>query len=170
MSNNTYWNSTGKHQAAYQELCKLVPSSGPAGTIEGEMLRAATRLYHDYYNNGMINNTSGAVNYLIRCDELFDLELCEELEIVASECNTGHYTDKSLAYSLEVITDAVIEYLISKNGLYTESGDNMLDYDEPDVTFEDPDYTEEDMWEEEYEWVRDDVLADIEYDELNFKD
>ena len=170
MSNNTYWNSNGKHQAAYQELSKIVPSSGPAGTVEGEMLRASTRLYYDFYNNGMINNTSGAVNYLMRCDELFDLELCEELAIVESECNTGHYTDKSLSYSLEVITNVVIEYLISKDGLYTESGDDLFDYADPDITFEDNNYTEDDMWEEETAWERDDVLADLEYDELKFQD
>jgi len=168
MSNNTYWNSNGKHQAAYQELSKLVPSSGPAGTVEGEMLRAATRLYYDYYNNGMINNTSGAVNYLTRCDELFNLDIAEELEIVEPECNTGHYTDASLAYSLEIIADVVIEYVISKDGLYTESGDNMFDYAELDVTFEDDEYTEADMWEEETMW--DAAVSDLEYDELRFQD
>ena len=41
MSNNTYWNSNGKHELAYKELSKLVPLSGPAGTVEGEMLRSA---------------------------------------------------------------------------------------------------------------------------------
>jgi len=168
MSSNTYWNSNGKHQAAYQELCKLVPSSGPAGTVEGEMLRAVTRVYYDYYNNGMINNTSDAVHYLMHCDELFDLELCEELEFVESECNTGHYTNASLAYSLETIADTVIEYVISKNGVYTESGDNMFDYGDPDVIFEDDDYTEADMWEEETIW--DDAVGDFEYDELRFED
>jgi hypothetical protein len=171
MSNNTYWNSNGKHQAAYQELCKIVPSSGPAGTVEGEMLRAVTRIYYDYYNNGMINNTSGAVNYLMHCDELlFGLDLCEELAAIEPECNTGHYTNASLAYPLEIIADTVIEYAINKNGVYTESSDNMFDYADPDVTFEDDDYTEEDMWEEETMWETDDVLADCEYDELRFQD
>jgi hypothetical protein len=167
MSNNTYWNSNGKHQAAYQELSKLVPSSGPAGTVEGEMLRAATRLYYDYYNNGFCNNTSGAVNYLTRCDELFNLDIAEELEIVEPECNTPYYTNLPLAGPLETIADVVIEYVISKDGLYTESGDNLFDYADPDATDDDDTY---DFDDDDYSWETDDVLADLEYDELKFED
>jgi hypothetical protein len=167
MSNNTYWNSNGKHQAAYQELSKMVPSSGPAGTVEGEMLRAVTRLYYDFYNNGMVNNTSGAVNYLTRCDELFNLDIAEELEIVEPECNTPHYTNLPLAGPLETIADVVIEYVISKDGLYTESGDNLFDYADPDATDDDDTY---DFDDDDYSWETDDVLADLEYDELRFED
>jgi hypothetical protein len=164
---NRYWNSTGKHQAAYEELCKLVPSSGPAGTVEGEMLRAATRLYYDFYNNGMVNNTSGAVNYLTRCDELFNLDIAEELEIVEPECNTPYYTNLPLAGPLETIADVVIEYVISKDGLYTESGDNLFDYADPDATDDDDTY---DFDDDDYSWETDDVLADLEYDELRFEE
>lgn len=164
---NRYWNSTGKHQAAYEQLCKLVPSSGPAGTIEGEMLRAATRLYYDFYNNGFCNNTSGAVNYLTRCDELFNLGIANELELVGYECNTTYYTEAPLGAPLETITDAVIAYVISKDGLYTESGDNLFDYAEPDATDDDDTY---DFDDDDYSWERDDVLADLEYDELKFQD
>ena len=168
MSNNTYWNSNGKHQTAYEELSKIVPSSGPAGTIEGEMLRAATRLYYDYYNNGFCNNTSGAVNYLMRCDELFNLGIAEELDIVEPECNTPYYTDLPLADPLETITDVVIEYVISKDGLYTKSGDNLFDYADPDAIDDDDDTYDFD--DDDYSWERDDVLADLEYDELRFAD
>jgi hypothetical protein len=164
---NRYWNSTGKHQAAYEELCKLVPSSGPAGTVEGEMLRAATRLYYDFYNNGMVNNTSGAVNYLTRCDELFNLDIAEELEIVEPECNTPYYTNLPLAGPLETIADVVIEYVISKDGLYTESGDNLFDYADPDATDDDDIY---DFDDDDYSWETDDVLSDLEYNELRFED
>lgn len=167
MSNITYWYSNGKHQAAYEELSKIVPSSGPAGTIEGEMLRAATRLYYDYYNNGFCNNTSGAVNYLMRCDELFNLGIAEELNIVEPECNTLYYTTEPLAEPLETITNVVIEYLISKDGLYTESGDNLFDY--ADLDAEDDEDLYDDV-DDEYLWETDDVLADLEYDELKFQD
>jgi hypothetical protein len=167
MSNITYWYSNGKHQAAYEELSKIVPSSGPAGTIEGEMLRAATRLYYDYYNNGFCNNTSGAVNYLMRCDELFNLGIANELNIVEPECNTPYYTTEPLAEPLETITNVVIEYLISKDGLYTESGDNMFDYADLDVEDDEDPY---DDFDDEYLWETDDVLADLEYDELKFQD
>ena len=42
----------------------LVPASGPAKTLAGEVVRAAAKLRYDFYNNGMGNNTSGAINFL----------------------------------------------------------------------------------------------------------
>ena len=42
----------------------LVPSSGPAETLAGEIVRACSKLRYDFYNNGMGNNTSGAINFL----------------------------------------------------------------------------------------------------------
>lgn len=50
---NTYWNSKGKHQELYNKLEKeLVPASGRATTVAGEMLRGAANTYYDLYNNG----------------------------------------------------------------------------------------------------------------------
>jgi hypothetical protein len=115
----------------------------------------------------MVNNTSGAVNYLTRCDELFNLDIAEELEIVEPECNTPYYTNLPLAGPLETIADVVIEYVISKDGLYTESGDNLFDYADPDATDDDDTY---DFDDDDYSWETDDVLADLEYDELRFED
>lgn len=43
---------------------KLVPASGKCETVEGELLRAATRLTYDYYNNGFGNNWSNSYAYL----------------------------------------------------------------------------------------------------------
>lgn len=47
-----YLLGSGPHQAAYKELWKrLVPTSGPAATIQGELVRSATRLAWEYYRN-----------------------------------------------------------------------------------------------------------------------
>jgi hypothetical protein len=62
--NNTYWNSNGKYQSQYIELSKLVPYSGKCEYVEGELIRSLCKVYYDYYNNGMCNNTSGACNYI----------------------------------------------------------------------------------------------------------
>ena len=61
---NTYWSGTGTYQADYTRLVELMPGSGNADTLAGELVRACTRLAYDLYNNGMGNNTSGAVNML----------------------------------------------------------------------------------------------------------
>lgn len=53
---NSYWNETGYYQDDYDLLWNnLVPSSGEADTLHGELIRAIGRLYYDYCNNGNIN-------------------------------------------------------------------------------------------------------------------
>ena len=49
----TYWNSNSKQQEIYEQLWnKLVPWKGPAATKAGELLRAATRVYYRWFNDG----------------------------------------------------------------------------------------------------------------------
>lgn len=56
LSGNSYWNETGAYQKQWNELYEnLVPDSGEAGTIHGELIRCASRLFYDYCNNGNCN-------------------------------------------------------------------------------------------------------------------
>ena len=49
----TYWNKTGKHQDLYVRIHpQLVPSIGESKYAAGELLRIASNVYHDMYNNG----------------------------------------------------------------------------------------------------------------------
>jgi len=72
---NTYWNGTGNYQKDYDELYKLVPISGASKVLAGELTRAATKIGYDFYNNGMSNNTSGALllllNYNVICGNTY---------------------------------------------------------------------------------------------------
>jgi len=53
---NSYWNKTGAYEKEYSEFWdKLVPPSGDAPTVHGEMLRAIGRIAYDYANNGNCN-------------------------------------------------------------------------------------------------------------------
>ncbi len=55
MTENTYWNCKGKYQDKYEPLFQeLVPKEGPAKSLQGEVLRAASRIYYRYYNDGEI--------------------------------------------------------------------------------------------------------------------
>lgn len=55
-----YLLGSGHHQAAYGDLWKrLVPKNGPATTVQGELVRSATRLAWEYYRN---ENASWAVD------------------------------------------------------------------------------------------------------------
>jgi DnaJ-class molecular chaperone len=53
---NSYWNRTGAYQKEYNELYEeLVPSHGESDTINGELLRAVSRLGYEFCNNGNCN-------------------------------------------------------------------------------------------------------------------
>ena len=62
---NVYWDNQGKFQEQYNQLLDALPHYGKGSTKASEIFRAATKLYYDFYNNGMVNNTSGAANYLL---------------------------------------------------------------------------------------------------------
>lgn len=50
---DTYWNEKGRYTALYDKLyAKLVPEEGNSSTIAGEMLRVASSVYYDIFNNG----------------------------------------------------------------------------------------------------------------------
>lgn len=52
----TYWNHEGAYQRYYDKLyAELVPESGVAKTLHGELLRAAWCLSYEYFNNGNVN-------------------------------------------------------------------------------------------------------------------
>lgn len=52
----SYWAETGRYQRDYTTLYdNLVPSSGMAKTLFGEVVRAVSRLSYEYYNNGNCN-------------------------------------------------------------------------------------------------------------------
>lgn len=141
---DTYWNNKGLYQVWYDEnFNKLVPSSGKADTLSGELLRAISKVYYDSYNNGNMNNTSGPVNFLLKYSNLFSPEIVNyirELYLVCN-CSCGQLKDNEL----ERVTNAVIEY--AQNEKNTAS--NVFDmYD-----YEDADYIEEftDEYYEDYD-------------------
>ena len=52
----SYWNSNGAYQAEYDKLYgELVPASGSAETLKGELIRAISRLVYEHCNNGNCN-------------------------------------------------------------------------------------------------------------------
>ena len=52
----SYWYETGVFQEGYDLLyAQLVPDSGCAPTIHGEMIRCVSRLFYDFCNNGNCN-------------------------------------------------------------------------------------------------------------------
>ena len=51
-----YWNNEGAYDKEFSELTdKLMKPSGRSDTLQGEVVRAANRLYYEYCNNGNCN-------------------------------------------------------------------------------------------------------------------
>lgn len=69
-----YWDQTGKYQVEYDRLyAKLVPRMGKAPTKRGELLRVASRLYYDIYNNGGGNIHDGALDDELKMLDTFNI-------------------------------------------------------------------------------------------------
>lgn len=63
MSDNTYWNNKGKHQALYNKVSLLIPAQGEVPDGRGsnralEKLRKAANCYYDLFNNGLCNRAA----------------------------------------------------------------------------------------------------------------
>lgn len=53
----SYWSDNGVYTKEYNKLYEdLVPSSGNSETLNGELIRAISRLGHEYNNNGNCNS------------------------------------------------------------------------------------------------------------------
>jgi hypothetical protein len=65
----SYWDNNGAYQKEYTLLWdKLVPSTGEADTVHGEMLRAISRLTYDYCNNGNCNAVDDVTDECPECN------------------------------------------------------------------------------------------------------
>ena len=148
--NNTYWNSKGRFQNEYQKLYpELVADSGKSDTVEGELLRAICKLYYDYYNNGMCNNTSGPAKFLAKkLEQVSTPEINNYLLQIYNESNTGGYTSANLEIPLEIVCDFVIEVILNKNGNYQANSEDMYDNQEPDNFYDEDDYDYDDYDDE----------------------
>lgn len=52
----SYWNNNGAYQEEGDRLyAEMVPNSGSASTLNGELIRGINRLFYEYCNNGNCN-------------------------------------------------------------------------------------------------------------------
>lgn len=110
----------------------LVPTSGKCASLEGEMLRASSKIYHDYYCNGFGNNWSGAYNFL---DTHLGLKAAERKLLKPYSkgkiCRniSFDYNDK-VAAVLEDIAERVVYHILAVecHGGFTANTEDMFDY------------------------------------------
>ena len=113
---------------------ELVPSEGKAKTLAGEMVRAAARLRYDFYNNGMGNNTSGALNFL-RHHSVIDEQLAEYVRpYTTGRLYDGVYEGDFFQTAIDTIVEMTTKMVTFNPQLMTiENNEDMFDYEEEDL-------------------------------------
>jgi hypothetical protein len=143
---HTYWNKQGRYQVEYDQMIDLMPTEGAADTLAGELIRAATRLAYDFYNNGMCNNTTGAINYLREQGAVDQATYDAIYPFAAGQPYMGTYGGGALQVAIERTVDMTVAMILHNPQLMTTPNlEDMFNYQEP----EQYDYDDED---DEYEW------------------
>jgi len=147
-----YWNNAGTYQTELDAMSTtLVPHSGACDTLGGEVLRGAMKLYYDAFNNGFLNNTSGAAIFLNLCllpnfkNEDYK-ELKDSLDLIIPLTNTDSYS--TITKYVELALDTIVDYAVRFNIEYTKiatlpSDSEIFDHQEDDF-YEDED--EDSYW------------------------
>jgi len=143
----SYWDKKGEHQAYYEKAWKeFVPPTGPSHCVAGEMLRASSKLYYDLYNNGMGNNTSGPINFLIS-HKVIDKELYDIIyPWTRGKVYGGSYNENEiLIFAMERMVNCTLEHIINNQHLIEQKNtEDMFDYQESMI------YDEDDEEDDEY--------------------
>ena len=129
----SYWNNEGTYEAEAATLQELVPAMGMSDTFKGEVWRAATKIYYDYFNNGWGNNWKQAAAFLIT-----NIDLPIDVIQMLYDHADGNMADGIWEDELDQMIDAVIVQLRDVE-------------DAPNT---------QDMWEFEADWEMDRKFAD----------
>ncbi len=149
-----FWDKTHPLSAKSEELFdQLVPMSGNCQTLQGELLRAASKIGYDWYNNGWgCNNWSGAVIFLR--DHISKLPIMhpdaksfEFLNALREVHQFSHGEPAGISdQRADVLVTTIHEYVVSKiiaNPTPVPNTLDMWNFSEPDfVPEEDFDYSD----------------------------
>ena len=125
---NIYYHRSGKYQADYDRLVDLMPISGQSETVAGELIRAVSKLGHELYSNGMGNNPSGAVNFLLRQNAINQETYDTIYPLTRGRLYNGNYNGDSFQMAVESAIDQTLELVRSNPELETkESSIDMHD-------------------------------------------
>ena len=120
--------------------------SGKCETVAGEMIRAVSKLGHELYNNGMGNNSSGAVNFLMAKGAISKGIYETIYPMTRGRIYNGHYDGDPLQMAIEGAVDQTIKFILDNPILETQ--ENLEDMH--DLSDEYEDLYDEEMEEEYY--------------------
>ena len=142
---------------------KLVPGQGNADTIEGELLRAINKIIYRYYNDGDFyykgygTETAGpAHSFLINSTDI-PSEIQSTLKSIFSKIMSSSGDEEKIYERLtEFALEKILDYIDSKDGNYTESDEDMFNYD--------AEYEDEEDYDDDDDYGYDDEEDDEEWD------
>jgi hypothetical protein len=146
-----YWDNNGQYEDKAAELQELVPSSGETDTLRGELWRAATKIYYDYYNNGWGNDWRAPFAFIDKYGNMSP-DVSEYLFDHASGIVVGRGEDMKL----EKFIDEIIEFIYANVDAETPSPGDMWDMNIDNMDFpeenwdDDDDYDYDDEEDDQY--------------------
>lgn len=110
---HSYWSQNGAYQKEYNELWdQMIPATGRANTLTGELIRSASKLAYEFWNNGNCN----------ACDITYYEDEWEEEQ---EEYNISEYYANFLeliSKTLQTEDPAIIEITSKVEGIILEAG------------------------------------------------
>ena len=143
-----------------EKFSKLMPDKGPAETVEGELVRAISKIIYRWYNDGDyfytgygLETAGPAAAFLLdKADKLNLPNLAKAVQRAVG----AKENDYQLALSF--LESVVVDYVESKEGNYTPNNEDMLSF-KPDEW----EGREEDLQKSKLEALRDEVQSALEY-------
>jgi len=120
---------------------KYVAPMGKSETLAGELIRAAAKLRYDFFNNGMGNNTSGAINFLGEYGvfpKYFDDETFQTIHhYTRGRIYNGRYDNDSLHCAIDSMLERTVEYVDTHELTLKNTTDfpDMYDLQEDELHF-----------------------------------
>lgn len=140
-----YWHNTPDEFTQYWD--QLIPSEGSAKTVEGELLRAANKIYYDYYNNGFGNNWSGALKFIQQ--HLGNIPGMNTVApFAAGRMPRGDEQEKKIEVALDQIMDQVMATIRSSQGQHRPNSTDMYSLNDK-RQWDDEDEDDNEDWDDE---------------------
>jgi hypothetical protein len=124
-----YWDLNGLYQEEYDKRLDALPEYGKGVTKACEIFRAATKLYYDFYNNGMVNNTSGAINFLLYAG-VFTSPQDQDFALIHPYTigSRVYLNENDLRFAMERMLDHTIAFLLAKPELALPNDMDYLEF------------------------------------------
>lgn len=157
-----FWDQEHPLSTKYNTLFEeLVPVMGKSDTLQGELIRAVSKINYDWFNNGWgCNNWSGAVVFLqdninFLTQNRGEVESKEFIDALRNVKYFSHgervtISDERADELVTVIAAFVVQSVID-NPLPIDNEVDMLDLGEPDAPYEEEDEEYFDDYEDGYE-------------------